>query len=141
MSVDTSTRYVIEAVSTADHVPLVRHEAATVLYSWGLGEEAVFTACLIVTELVSNVARHAALLSPTSTTTLVLDEMSLVISVADSDPFQPRALEAAHDDGGRGLLLVKLLVEEAGGGHEVLARSDGCGKQITARLPLTAMGS
>ncbi len=114
-------RHVFQVVSASECVPPARRQSAAVLRSWGLSEDVVFTACLIVTELVNNVARHAALLSPTATVSLMVDEAALTVSVADPRPLKPRALLAAHDLGGRGLQLVKGLVGEVRSEHEVVA--------------------
>jgi two-component sensor histidine kinase len=131
-----ATRHVFEVVSVAESVPSARRRTATVLRGWGLDDEVVDTACLIVTELVTNVVRHAALLSPTATVTLGTDSAALTLAVADRHPLRPRALPTAHDRGGRGLLLVKALVEEVGGDHEVVADPATAGKAIVIRLPL-----
>jgi len=103
-----------------------------------VGGEVACTVCLIVTELVTNVARHAALLSPNAVVRLQVDGDALTVGVADTHPFRPRALPVAHPDGGRGLLLIRGLVEEAGGEHWVAADDATGGKEIIVRIPLVA---
>ncbi|WP_220183007.1 ATP-binding protein [Sphaerisporangium album] len=125
---------VFVVVSTIDQVPLARHRAVKTLESWGLDEETVFTASLIVTELVTNVAEHAAAESPTATVALAADARWVTVAVHDTHPRLPRALATPHDDGGRGLRMVMLLTEEAGGVHTVEPTAMG-GKHIVVHLP------
>ncbi|KIZ15379.1 ATP-binding protein [Streptomyces natalensis ATCC 27448] len=123
-------------ISTAEHVPLARRETAKVLADWGLSEQLMDTACLIVSELVTNVVRHAALLSPTASVTLAVEEQgTLVLAVADAHPLKPRPLPAAHALGGRGLFLVDALVGEVGGRVEVVRDAVTGGKRIVISLP------
>ncbi|MDT0318553.1 ATP-binding protein [Streptomyces millisiae] len=129
-------RHVFHVLSVPEHVPLARREAAKVLADWGIGEDLLFAASLIVTELVGNVVRHAAVLSPTATVTLAADAEALSLAVADAHPFRPAPLLAAHAEGGRGLAVVAALAAEAGGSHEVVADEDSGGKRIVVRLPL-----
>ncbi|MEV6840026.1 ATP-binding protein [Streptomyces sp. NPDC051133] len=133
----TPVRHDFPVISTPGHVPLARHETAKVLTDWDLPQELVDTSCLIITELVTNVVRHASVVSPTATVTLAVDETGdLVLTVADAHPFKPKPLMAAHDFGGRGLHLVNALVYEAGGNAAVVPDSATGGKQISIRLPL-----
>ncbi|MET9386330.1 ATP-binding protein [Streptomyces sp. NPDC002928] len=70
---------------------------------------------------VTNVVRHACVVSPTASVTLAVEGAgNLVLAVADAHPFKPKLLMAAHDFGGRGLHLVNALVHEAGGRAEVV---------------------
>jgi two-component sensor histidine kinase len=131
-------RHGFRVFATPEQVPLARWETAKVLGGWGLREEVVTTACLIVTELVTNVVRHAAVLSPTAEVGLVIGDGALTLEVADSHPFQPKALPAPHDLGGRGLHMVKALVEEVRGQHDVIRDEASGGKRIVIRLPLAA---
>ncbi|MFJ6134952.1 ATP-binding protein [Kitasatospora sp. NPDC092286] len=75
------------------------------------------TSCLSVSELVTNAARHAAVISPTVKVELSTDDTELTVSVADAHPFRPKALPAPNGSGGWGLALAKGLVEEAHGGR------------------------
>ncbi|MFJ8475725.1 ATP-binding protein [Kitasatospora sp. NPDC094011] len=135
MATDT-TSHEFKVLSTEEHVPVARRETRKILGSWGLDEEVVFTACLIVTELVTNVARHAAVLSPTAKVELSADAAELTLAVADAHPYRPKALPVPHESGGWGLALVKGLVEEAGGSHDVVGDDSTGGKSIVVHLPL-----
>lgn len=121
----------------AEHVAEARRKTAKVLADWGISGDVADTARLIVSELVTNVVRHAAALSPTVAITLALDEHTvLVVGVADAHPFHPHPLPLPHAGGGRGLLLVDALAREVGGRIDVLPVPASGGKQIVVRLPL-----
>ncbi|WP_203989394.1 ATP-binding protein [Sphaerisporangium rufum] len=121
--------------STVDQVPVARRAARRVLASWGVGGDLAYTAALIVTELVANVAEHAADASPAATVLLAADDWWLTVSVHDASPRLPRALTVPYGDGGRGLRMVMLLAEDAGGRHTVEPTLEG-GKHIVVHLPL-----
>ncbi|WP_214409507.1 ATP-binding protein [Sphaerisporangium fuscum] len=127
-------------LSTVDQVPVARHETRKVLAAWGIGGDLAYTASLIVTELVANVAEHAAAESPTATVMLAADAHWLTVAVHDTHPRLPRALATPYGDGGRGLRMVMLLTEEAGGRHTV-EPTPGGGKHIVVHLPVTAAES
>ncbi|WP_033257655.1 MULTISPECIES: ATP-binding protein [Kitasatospora] len=137
MSADALS-HVFQVLPIAEHVPLARRETRNVLESWALDGELVELSCLIVSELVTNVVRHAALLSPTATIELSADEGELTVSVADAHPCRPKALPAPHSAGGWGLALVKGLVEEIHGSHDVVDDASTGGKAVVVRLPLAA---
>ncbi|MEE1741564.1 ATP-binding protein [Streptomyces sp. BE147] len=91
---------------------------------------------LIVSELVTNAVKHAALLSPELAVEVSIGAEWLRVSVEDSHPYRPTALETDHaQTGGRGLLLVREITAEAGGSCDV-ERTAGGGKVIWAALPL-----
>ncbi|MEU1516248.1 ATP-binding protein [Streptomyces sp. NPDC005811] len=132
-------RHEFPVISTPGHVPLARHETAKVLTDWRLPDDLVDTSCLIITELVTNVVRHASVASPTATVTLAVEQAGdLVLAVADAHPFKPRPLLASHDFGGRGLHLVNALVREAGGNAAVVPDAATGGKHISICLPLSS---
>ncbi|MBO7937895.1 ATP-binding protein [Streptomyces antibioticus] len=138
----TVMRHDFQVISEAEYVPLARRETAKVLAYWGMSEEVVGTACLMISELVTNVVRHAAVLSPTATVTLAVEEQAaLVLVVADAHPLKPKPLPAAHDLGGRGLFLVDALVREVHGRAEVLPETTTGGKRIIIRLPLAPVAA
>ncbi|MBJ7004916.1 ATP-binding protein [Streptomyces sp. CRPSP2-6A1] len=138
----TVMRHDFQVISEAQYVPLARRETAKVLTDWGMSEDVVDTACLIISELVANVVRHAAVLSPTAAVTLAVEEQAaLVLAVADAHPLKPKPLPAAHDLGGRGLLLVDALVREVHGRAEVLPETTTGGKRIIIRLPLVPVAA
>lgn len=134
----TALKHDFQVISSAEHVPLARREAVKVLTSWGLPEHVVDTARLVVSELVTNVVRHAAVLSPTASVSLAIrDGAELVLAIADAHPFRPKPLPTAHMRGGRGLFLVDVLVKECHGRAEIVPDPSTGGKRIVVRLPLT----
>ncbi|MFC7217533.1 ATP-binding protein [Streptomyces polyrhachis] len=91
---------------------------------------------VIVSELVTNAVRHAALLSPEIGVEVAISADWVRVSVEDQHPYRPKAMEADDDEtGGRGLLLVKSITLEAGGVCDVHHTASG-GKVIWASLPL-----
>ncbi|KAB8166559.1 ATP-binding protein [Streptomyces sp. 3MP-14] len=93
---------------------------------------------LILTELVTNAVRHAALLTPTIGVEVAVDAHWVWVRVEDGHPYRPHALAASPErqrTGGRGLLLVQATAHESGGSCGVRATADG-GKVIWAVLPL-----
>ncbi|WP_225849483.1 ATP-binding protein [Streptomyces sp. HPF1205] len=93
---------------------------------------------LIVSELVTNAVKHAAVLSPQIAVEIAVGAEWIRVAVEDNHPYRPKALEADHArTGGRGLLLVKTITDEAGGGCDVTQTPTG-GKVIWAALPLRA---
>ncbi|WP_037578319.1 ATP-binding protein [Phaeacidiphilus oryzae] len=130
------------APATEVWVPRSRHAVRDLLAAQGIGggraQHADFVASvlLIVSELVTNAVRHAAVLSPQIVIEVVIGGGWLRVSVEDSHPYRPTALQ--NDFGrtnGRGLLLVKTMAEEAGGSCDV-ERTVAGGKVIWAALPL-----
>jgi anti-sigma regulatory factor (Ser/Thr protein kinase) len=96
----------------------------------------VHSLLLIVSELVTNSVRHAALLSPEVAVEVAIGREWVRVAVEDSHPYRPKALEADFGQtGGRGLLLVREVTREAGGVCDVEHTSTG-GKVIWAALPL-----
>ncbi|WP_374213351.1 ATP-binding protein [Streptomyces sp. G1] len=97
----------------------------------------VYSLLLIVSELVTNSVRHAALLSPEVAVEVAIGREWVRVAVEDNHPYRPKALEADFGQtGGRGLLLVREITLEAGGVCDVEHTSTG-GKVIWAALPLT----
>lgn len=90
---------------------------------------------LIISELVTNAVRHAALLSPEVAVEVAVGTAWIRVSVEDNHPYRPKALEADHGQtGGRGLMLVCETTAEAGGTCGVEQTASG-GKVIWAALP------
>ncbi|MFI6350254.1 ATP-binding protein [Streptomyces sp. NPDC050560] len=138
----TLMRHGFRVASTSDYVPLARRETRKILVDWGISEPIVADACLIITELVTNVVRHAAVVSPTAAVSLAVEDgPELVLAVADAHPFKPKPLPLAHALGGRGLFLVNALVREAHGTTETVPDAATGGKRITVRLPLSVVSS
>ncbi|MYX48516.1 SpoIIE family protein phosphatase [Streptomyces sp. SID8385] len=96
------------------------------LTRWKL-QELLFTAELVVTELISNAIRHA---SGPIRLRLILDR-TLIVEVSDTSSTAPHLRRAAgFDEGGRGLMLVAQLAQRWG------ARHWAGGKTIWAELQL-----
>lgn len=125
-------------------VSTARRYVADVLAEWGLpdGSDAAYAVRLIVSELVTNAVQHTRGQSPTFTVEVRLErEEQLRIGVTDSHPRHPRRLPVAvQQDNGRGMVIVRALTLERGGGLSVTPTPDG-GKTVWIRLPWTASAS
>jgi two-component sensor histidine kinase len=120
-------------------VPQARHAVRDLIARRRIpaGQELLDGLLLIVSELVTNAVKHAALLSPEIAVEVTVTAEWVSIGVEDNHPYRPAALEADHDrPGGRGLLLVKTIAAEAGGSLDVQHTASG-GKVVRAALPLT----
>ncbi len=129
-------RFTASAVDAS--VPQARHAVRDLLYRQGvpLVDDQVHGLLLIVSELVTNAVRHAALLSPMLAVEVAVGAEWVRVSVEDNHPYRPTALEADHGQtGGRGLLLVREVAREWGGVCDVEHTASG-GKVIWAALPL-----
>ncbi|WP_443051932.1 ATP-binding protein [Streptomyces sp. NBC_00250] len=132
-------RFTAAAVDVS--VPQARHAVRDLLVRQGvpLHEEIMDGLLLIVSELVTNAVRHAALLSPEIAVEVAIGPEWIRVSVEDNHPYRPKALEADYGQtGGRGLLLVREIAQEAGGACDVEHTASG-GKIIWAALPLAPM--
>ncbi|MER6347084.1 ATP-binding protein [Streptomyces sp. NPDC001595] len=119
-------------------VPQARHAVRDLLRRQGVpvSEDVAQGLLLIVSELVTNAVRHAAVLSPMLAVEVAVGAEWVRVSVEDNHPYRPTALEADHGQtGGRGLLLVREITREAGGVCDVEHTTSG-GKVIWAALPL-----
>ncbi|MFE4450737.1 ATP-binding protein [Streptomyces sp. NPDC056796] len=119
-------------------VPQARHAVRDLIGRQGAPvEDGVLQGLLlIVSELVTNAVRHAALLSPELAVEVAIGAEWIRVSVEDNHPYRPTALVTDHaQTGGRGLLLVREITAEAGGTCEV-EHTAGGGKIIWAALPL-----
>ncbi|MFJ7772094.1 ATP-binding protein [Streptomyces sp. NPDC097107] len=129
-------RFTAPAVDAS--VPQARHAVRDLLVRQGVpvSDEVTGGLLLIVSELVTNAVRHAAVLSPVLAVEIAVGPEWVRVSVEDSHPYRPTALEADHGQtGGRGLLLVREITREAGGACDVAHTASG-GKVIWAALPL-----
>ncbi|SDE25801.1 Histidine kinase-like ATPase domain-containing protein [Streptomyces prasinopilosus] len=129
-------RFTAPAVDAS--VPQARHAVRDLLLRQGVpvADEVVQGLLLIVSELVTNAVRHAALLSPTLAVEVAVGAEWVRVSVEDNHPYRPTALEADHGrTGGRGLLLVREITREANGVCDV-EHTAGGGKVVWAALPL-----
>nr|WP_245984017.1 ATP-binding protein [Streptomyces tateyamensis] len=130
----------IVAGAHASSVPQVRHAVRDLLRQHGLVgeryEELADGLLLIVSELVTNVVAHAALLTPQVTTEVTIGAGQVRVAVEDGHPYRPKAVQSDEGQtGGRGLMLVKSIALAAGGSCDVEQTGDG-GKVIWASLPL-----
>ncbi|QNP75615.1 ATP-binding protein [Streptomyces roseirectus] len=129
-------RFTAPAVEAS--VPQARRAVRDLLRRQGVpvADDVVDGLLLIVSELVTNAVKHAALLSPTLALEVAVGAEWVRVSVEDSHPYRPTALENPHSPtGGRGLLLVREVTREAGGVCDVEHTTTG-GKVIWAALPL-----
>lgn len=129
-------RFIAPALESS--VPRARHAVRDLLRRQGVpvGCDLVDSLLLIISELVTNSVRHAALLSPEIAVEVAVGREWIRVSVEDNHPYRPTALEADHaQTGGRGLLLVREVTREVGGVCEVEHTASG-GKVIWAALPL-----
>lgn len=119
-------------------VPQARHTVRDLLVRQRvpLDDDLLQGLLLIVSELVTNAVRHAALLSPEIAVEVAVGLDWVRVAVEDNHPYRPKALQVDDaDTGGRGLLLVKSVTAEAGGMCDVQQTASG-GKVIWAALPL-----
>ncbi|WP_171991088.1 ATP-binding protein [Streptomyces sp. JHA26] len=129
-------RFTAPAVDAS--VPQARHAVRDLLVRQGVpvSDDVAQGLLLIVSELVTNAVRHAAVLSPTLAVEVAVGPEWVRVSVEDDHPYRPTALETDHGrTGGRGLLLVREITREAGGACDVAHTANG-GKVIWAALPL-----
>ncbi|MEV8022950.1 ATP-binding protein [Streptomyces sp. NPDC086554] len=134
-------RFTAAAVDAS--VPQARHAVRDLLARQGVpaSDDLVQGLLLIVSELVTNAVRHAALLSPMLAVEVAVGADWVRVSVEDDHPYRPTALVADHGQtGGRGLLLVREITQEAGGACDVEHTASG-GKVIWAALPLKPNGT
>ncbi|MBW1601977.1 ATP-binding protein [Streptomyces sp. JJ66] len=123
-------------------VPRVRHAVRDLVRRQGapVSTEVMDGLLLIVSELVTNSVRHAALLSPELGVEMSIGSGWVRVAVEDGHPYRPKALAAdpaLEHVGGRGLLLVKAVCAEFAGTCDVEQTAAG-GKVIWACLPLWA---
>lgn len=131
-------RWVFTLPTLDSSVPQARHavRALLVRQDFPVRAETVDDLLLIVSELVTNAVRHAAVLSPRITVEIEAGAGWIAVGVGDDHPYHPTALEADHArTGGRGLLLVHAITAEAGGTCDVEHTPTG-GKVVRATLPL-----
>ncbi|MEV3853632.1 ATP-binding protein [Streptomyces sp. NPDC050095] len=129
-------RFTAQAVDAS--VPQARRAVRELLARQGVPapDDLVHGLLVIVSELVTNAVKHAALLSPMLAVEVAVGAEWVRVSVEDEHPYRPTALEATSGQtGGRGLLLVREITAEAGGVCDVEHTASG-GKVIWAALPL-----
>ncbi|MET7766568.1 ATP-binding protein [Streptomyces sp. NPDC005336] len=137
-SVDYEGVWRFTAPAIDSSVPQARHAVRDLLIHQRVPahDDLVENLLLIVSELVTNAVRHAALLSPEIAVEVSIGQDWVRVAVEDNHPYRPVALMADQGrTGGRGLLLVQVLAEEAGGVYDVDHTASG-GKVVWAALPL-----
>lgn len=121
-------------------VPRVRHAVRDLLLRRHVpvSGEVLQALMLILSELVTNSVRHAALLTAEIGVEVSVGADWVRVGVEDGHPYRPAtpAFDPSQEHlGGRGLLLVGATVAEAGGACEVERTASG-GKAVRAVLPL-----
>ncbi|WP_406010381.1 ATP-binding protein [Streptomyces sp. NBC_00637] len=131
-------RHVLTLPNAPSAVRLARETAEGALLEWGIGlrHPTVDPALLILSELVTNTVRHAALLSPQVTVIYAAGHDCLAFAVHDRHPYQPPLYGAVTGTGAGGIGTVMELVLGLGGSAVVRADADGGGKSIWITLPL-----
>ncbi|MDH2388111.1 ATP-binding protein [Streptomyces sp. HNM0663] len=131
-------RFTVPAVEVS--VPQARHAVRDLLARQvvPVRDDLLQGLLLILSELVTNAVRHAALLSPQVAVEVAVSPHWIRVAVEDNHPYRPRPLDTDYGQtGGRGLLLVREITLEAGGTCDVEHTANG-GKIIWAALPLAA---
>lgn len=131
-------RHVLTLPTEPSAVRLARQTAEQALIEWGIGlrHPTVAPALLILSELVTNTVRHAAVCSPQLTVIYAAGRDCLAFAVHDRHPYQPALYAAVTGTGAGGLGTVMELVLGLGGTAVVRADADGRGKSIWITLPL-----
>ncbi|MGW5665233.1 ATP-binding protein [Streptomyces sp. NPDC003758] len=131
-------RHVLTLPNEPSAVRIARETAEQALVEWGIGlrHATVDPALLILTELVTNSVRHAAVLSPQVTVIYAAGSDCLALAVHDRHPYQPSLYGTVTDTGTGGLATVMEFVLGLGGTAVVRADADGRGKSIWITLPL-----
>jgi two-component sensor histidine kinase len=125
----------------AGGVGVARRIARELLVAWGLDLDhpAIDALIISLSELITNVHKHARLARLIADVTLSCSGDLVSVGVHDRDPRRPRLLPAAHPNAcsGRGLRLVSTLAADVGGRVGVVMDSDGHGKTVRVELPLS----
>lgn len=131
-------RHVLTLPTEPSAVRIARETAEQALVEWGIGlrHPTVDPALLILSELVTNSVRHAALLSPQLTVIYAASPDCLAFAVHDRHPYQPPLYGAITNAGSGGLATVMEFVLALGGTAVVRGDADGRGKSIWITLPL-----
>ncbi|MFE3070874.1 ATP-binding protein [Streptomyces sp. NPDC059247] len=112
-------------------VPLARRELRCVLEQWGWSQ-VEDTACLVLTELLTNAVRHAGVRGREIETRFLRAGGVLRVEVHDASEKKPlTALQADSAEGGRGLPLIEALSAAWG-----TSERNGPGKSVWAELPV-----
>ncbi|WP_405959627.1 ATP-binding protein [Streptomyces sp. NBC_00024] len=131
-------RHVLTLPAMPAAVRTARQTAEQALAEWGINPRhpAIGPALLILSELVTNSVRHAAILSPQLTVIYAAGEDTLAFAVHDRHPHQPALYATVTDAASGGLATVMELTLGLGGTAVVRGDADGRGKSIWITLPL-----
>ncbi|MCX5343089.1 ATP-binding protein [Streptomyces atratus] len=130
-------RHVLTLPAMGAAVRTARETTEQVLVEWGvsLRHPSVDPVLLILSELVTNSVRHAAVLSPTVTVLYAAGRDAFAFGVHDRHPYEP-ALHGPATGTGGGLATVVELTLGLGGTTAVRKDADGRGKSIWITVPL-----
>ncbi|WP_406865082.1 ATP-binding protein [Streptomyces sp. HUAS MG47] len=130
-------RHVLTVPTVPASVRLVRETAEMTFAEWGIGAShpAVGPALLVLSELVTNSVRHAAVTSASLTVTFASGTSALALAVHDRHPYHPGICAVPGDDRG-GLAAVAEVTASSGGTCVVRRDADGGGKAVWITLPL-----
>ncbi|SEO79309.1 ATP-binding protein [Actinacidiphila rubida] len=114
-------------------VTAARLDVTEVLTEFGFDRRSAFSdaVLLVVSELVSNVLRHAGGRSATAEVTITIHGSRLMVDVADQDPRLP---DLSPPSLGAGLRTVVELAEQYSGNLRAQALPDGAGKSMRVRF-------
>ncbi|MFF7645060.1 ATP-binding protein [Streptomyces canus] len=131
-------RHVLTMPAMPAAVRTARQTAEQALTEWGINPRhpAIGPALLILSELVTNSVRHAAILSPQLTVIYAAGDDTLAFAVHDRHPHQPALYATLTDAASGGLATVMELTLGLGGTAVVRGDADGRGKSIWITLPL-----
>ena len=131
-------RHVLTLAAMPSAVRTARETAERALAEWGINPRhpAIGPALLILSELVTNSVRHAAVLSPHVTVIYAAGEDCFAFAVHDRHPYLPPLYASVTGTGTGGLATVMELTLGLGGTAVVRGDADGKGKSIWITLPL-----
>ncbi|MYY05104.1 ATP-binding protein [Streptomyces sp. ATexAB-D23] len=131
-------RHVLTLPTLGSAVRIARETTEQVLAEWGVSRlhPTIGPALLILSELVTNSVRHAAVLSPNVTVIYAAGPDTFAFAVHDRHPYQPPLFSTITHTSGGGLGTVLELTLGLGGTAVTRGDADGKGKSIWITLPL-----
>ncbi|MEU9760622.1 ATP-binding protein [Streptomyces sp. NPDC001834] len=135
-------RHVLTLPTMGAAVRTARETTEQVLAEWGVGPRhpGVDPVLLILSELVTNSVRHAAVLSPTVTVYYAAGPDTFAFGVHDRHPYRPALHGKAAGKAG-GLAMVSELTQGLSGTAVVREDPDGRGKCVWVTVPLRGVGA